>query len=179
MAGITISENSLSQNRSLLKKNHSPLFLLGLIFVSFSCHTEKVQIKDFDGPPTIIYKTKKDYSKNVPVMLSSDKSRIVSYPAVSDIGANGNYTYPDILIKNYLLDNRGIGPDVAFLSLTYEEYGRLKEIPPLAELYKMIIDKDPLTEMYNCGNRQQYAKGVEDFNKIIKSGSLQNCRKLR
>jgi hypothetical protein len=163
----------------VLKRDAILVIALATLFSLSACNTEKVVIKDFSGPPLIIYKTKKDYSKNVPVVLSSDKSKIVSYPAVADVNVNGKPAYPIVLAKKYMLDNRGIGPDVAFLSLTYEEYGNLKEIPALTELYNKIIDKDPLTEFYNCGNRQQFTNGIEDFNKIIKSGSLKNCRKLK
>ena len=88
------------------------------------------------GPHCIVYKTRADYSKLVPVILSADKSKIVSYPDVKDINNNGNFPYPSPLKKGYLLDNRGIGPDVAFIRLTYEEFARLKATPPAADLYR-------------------------------------------
>ena len=104
------------------------------------------------GPRCIVYKTKADYSQLVPVILSFDKSKVVSYPDVKDIYYNGKLAYPTQLIDGYLLDNRGIGSEVAFLKLNYEEYSRLIVTPHAEDLLKMIIDKDPLTEMYECGH---------------------------
>ena len=36
------------------------------------------------SPPVLIYKTRKDYSHNVPVIMDASRRRIVSYPAPSD-----------------------------------------------------------------------------------------------
>jgi hypothetical protein len=159
-------------------------FIVATMLPAFiSCKSESKsqqgEIKNFDNPPTIVYKTRGDYYKNVAVTLSDDKSKIVSYPHPSDLKKNGNFALPDILEKNYLLDNRGIGPNTAFLSITYEEFALMSEVPPVQELYNKIIDKDPFTEMYNCGNRYQYKNPVDDFNRLIKDGKLKNCRKLK
>src|ERR1035437_9891940 len=72
------------------------------------------------GPPTMVYKTKADYSKNVPVTLSDDKSVIISYPAPIDLKPGGSFATPTLLQDGYLLDNRGINAKVAFLKMTYE-----------------------------------------------------------
>ena len=95
------------------------------------------------GPPVIIYKTTRDYSRNVPVTLNADGTKIVSYPAVSDVRS---LPYPTPLADGFLLDNRGIGQHVAFLSYTYEEYAALPKTPTAAELFEKIIDKHPLVE---------------------------------
>ena len=131
------------------------------------------------GPRCIVYKTKADYSQLVPVILSSDKSKVVSYPDVKDIYYNGKLAYPTQLLDGYLLDNRGIGPDVAFLKLTYEEYSRLITTPHAGELLKMIFDKDPLTEMYECGNRNQYQDPAGTMRLWIRSGELFHQKRLK
>ena len=69
---------------------------------------------DFSGPPTTLYKTKADYNNKVPVTLSEDKTKIVSYPSPKDVFYNGNFAYPTPLAQGYLLDNRGIGKNVAY-----------------------------------------------------------------
>lgn len=131
------------------------------------------------GPPTIIYKTKKDYNKFVPVILSEDKSKIVSYPHPSDILVNDKFSYPTQLEKGYLLDNRGINNNVAFLSMTYEEYSKLEKAPLLEELFSMIIDKAPLVEIYNCGNRYTFKNEISvDLNKLIINNELTRCKCL-
>ncbi len=131
-----------------------------------------------DGPQTVIYKTKKDYKKFVPVILSDDKSKIVSYPHPKDIFYKGVLAYPTELKDEYLLDNRGINIYVAFLNITYEEYSKLEKVPLLDELFKMILDKDPLTEIYNCGNRYSFKNEISDLNRLIENNGLKECKCL-
>jgi hypothetical protein len=129
--------------------------------------------------PCIIYKTKRDYSRYVPVMLSEDKNKIVSYPDIRDIYYKGNLAYPTALNDGFLLDNRGIGPDVAFLNITYEAYRDLSKTPSIGELMKLILDKDPIQEMFQCGYRSQYSDPEKELNNIISSGNLKNCKRLK
>ena len=130
-------------------------------------------------PVAIIYKTKADYSKNVPVTLSEDKSHIVSYPAAQDVYTNGSLAYPAELEKGFLLDNRGVNVNSAFLKLTYEEYAKLKPLPGTDELYKMIIDKDPITEMYNMGTRRRFKDEKAELNSLIKKHKLKEFKKIK
>lgn len=131
------------------------------------------------GPPALVYKTRKDYSNHVPVLLSQDKSRIVSYPDPKDIRAKqGDFPLPSVLEEGYLLDNRGIGFHVAYLKMTYEEYAALPEAPSRETLMNMILDKDPLTEMYNCGNRQVFKDVVNDLNALIRTGQMKDLCKV-
>ncbi len=134
---------------------------------------------NYTGPPAIIYKTTNDYKKNVPVVLSDDKMKVVSYPAPSDVFRNGVLAYPSELISGYLLDNRGISLNTAFTKYTYEEYSKLKEAPDLTALYNSVIDKNPFTEMYNCGNRYRFKNEVSELNEIIKNNSLSSLKKLK
>ena len=125
-------------------------------------------------PPTIIYKTTQNYDKNVAIYLSEDKKTITGYPATSDVSAG---SYPTPLKKGYLLDNRGIGKNIAFISLTYEEYAALKKTPSTAELESMIIDKNPIKEMYYCGNRGQYSD-ISELNKLI-DNKFKGCQRVK
>jgi hypothetical protein len=134
---------------------------------------------DYSGPPTLVYKTRKDYYKNVPVSLSVDKSKIVSYPAISDVYYQGKLSYPTKLENGYLLDNRGINTNTAFLSLTYEEYSKLKKVPKLSEMYSLIIDKNPLLVLYNLGNRYRFNNEIKKLNEIIKSNKLKYFKRLK
>jgi len=104
------------------------------------------------GPPVIIYKTHADYYDKVPVMLSEDKSKIISFPGRKDIYYDGKLSYPTRLNNGFLLDNRGNDEHVAFLNITYEQYSVLDSTPSPEELYEMVLDKDPITEMYRCSN---------------------------
>lgn len=128
-------------------------------------------------PHVIIYKTKKDYSKQVPVLMNKDKNDIVSYPAPSDLKNGGAYSIPTPLYDGYLLDNRGIGPDVAFLDLTYEQYSEFKDAPAKEYLISKIIDRNPLTEMWDCGQRAETNPDINKLNGLIKN-KFPNCKKI-
>ena len=131
------------------------------------------------GPPAIIYKTRGDYYDKVPVTLSEDKTKVVSYPGVKDVFFKGELAYPTRLNDGFLLDNRGVDVNTAFLSLTYEEYRKLDETPTKEELYGMILDKDPLTEIYNCGSRYNYKDIVNELNNRIDEKKLDTFNKLK
>lgn len=126
------------------------------------------------GLPTVVYKTKKNYDDLVPVGLSNDKKQIVSYPDPRDLK---NLPKPTKLADGYLLDNRGIGRNVAFLKITYEEYAQLSEVPPIDSLKKWIIDKNPLEELYDCGQRFHFKNPIKEINTLIKTGKLkEECK---
>jgi len=151
--------NSQSNNMKQYFKIH--LCLTVVFGLSFGVRGQEMGVSQA-LPPIVVYKTTKDYSKNVAVTLSADKKTIVSYPARTDVSAR---SYPTPLNKGYWLDNRGISPNTAFLSITYEEYAKLKKTPSLEELYSMIIDKDPIKRMYICGRGSGV---VSELNALIK-----------
>lgn len=130
------------------------------------------------GPHMLVYKTKADYNNLVPVILSSDKSEIVSYPHPNDIKSGNEFQVPVLLHNGYLLDNRGIGENVAFLRLTYKEYSDLKEVPSLNELFGLIIDKDPLTELCDCGMKSASTDQIKQLNELIDSNKIRTACKV-
>jgi len=120
----------------------------------------EASMNSFALPSVIIYKTKADYSKNVPVGLDDERTAIISYPGQTDI--KGQEPIP--LKYGFLLDKRGIKSNVAFLKYTYDEFLALETIPRIAELFNDIIDADPLTEMYDCGKISDFNHGdLEDL----------------
>jgi hypothetical protein len=123
-------------------------------------------------PHIVIYKTRNDYRHNVPVLLSEDKALIVSYPHPSDLLLGDKPALPSVLHKGYLLDNRGIQKNVAFLKYTYEEYSKLKDVPSLEELQKNIIDTNPLTELWDCGECSNFTDLQKQLNEWIDKGML-------
>lgn len=130
------------------------------------------------SPPVIVYKTKKDYSRNVPVILSEDKLKIVSFPAHNDIKKDNDFVYPTKLNNGYLLDNRGITQHAAFLKFTYEDYYNMDNIPDASLLMNYILDKEPFTEIYQCGRRGDYKNPEEELNQKIETGKLKDCKNL-
>lgn len=126
-------------------------------------------------PPIIIYKTNKDYSKNVPITLSADKTAIMSFPDIRDVYYKEDLAYPTKLTRGFWLDNRGINENSAFLKYTYEEFSQLSETPSVEILYDRIIDKDPFVEMYIIACERD----TSEINKIIRSGLKKNCKKIK
>jgi len=137
--------------------------------------TQLVQPKFDASPAVVIYKTKKDYSRFVAVTLSADKSKIISYPAPSDISPE--MSVPVALADGYWLDKRGIGAHVAFLKMTYEEYAQLSSPPSKEQLWPQIQDKDPIVVMYNCGAAYSYTDKEKQLNEVIKSGKVKTLFK--
>lgn len=129
-------------------------------------------------PHAFIYKTTKDYSQYVPVILSEDKQEVIAYPDPADLAAVD--MRPVKLRNNYWLDRRGIGPRVAFLKLTYKQYAALEKAPSPDELKSMILDDRPLKEWCDCGSRYQYKNIKPELNALISSGKLRKrCKVIR
>ncbi|MCF8297942.1 MAG: hypothetical protein K9J13_10395 [Saprospiraceae bacterium] len=148
---------------------------------------EEIKVEDiqtqpqqsYAGPHVLIYKTSGDYSNNVPVILSEDKTKIVSYPDIKDVYTNGKLALPEQLANGFLLDNRGINKDVAFTNYSYEEYRNLEKTPSAAELLERVIDKDPLVELYDCGVKYKYKSLVSELNELISNNQFENFIKLK
>ncbi len=131
--------------------------------------TQIAIIFDSKVPKAIIYKTKADYNDLVPVTMNESRTAIVSYPAPSDLVSGGIYMKPTELAEGYLLDNRGITPNTAFLDYTYEEYAALDPFPTAEELLQHVKVKYPLAEMYYVGRTSSPDK-LHYYNSIIESG---------
>ncbi len=130
------------------------------------------------GPSVLVYKTKANYNNLVPVILSDDKTEIVSYPHPKDLLKGSEYSIPFVLNEGYLLDNRGIGKNVAFLKMSYEEYSNLKNIPSIKELHEIILDDDPLTELCDCGAKTGFTNEGKQLNKLIEDKKLRTICKV-
>jgi len=125
------------------------------------------------SPVVYIYKMKEDYSQQVPVMMDESRSRIVSYPHPADLLSGDELRLPTPLEQGYWLDNKGIGPNVAFLTYTYEVYSTLPTAPSMEDLMANIADKYPLLEIHACGRRADYKDIVSELNEKISEGILQ------
>jgi hypothetical protein len=142
--------------------------LLAIIILLVSCGV-KQEKEPQNLKQTVVYKTNGNYDFLVPVILNNDKTAIVSYPHMSDLKVNGKFTYPEKLVGGYLLDKKGINANVAFLKFTYEEYTNFKEVPSLDTLYESITDKNPIKEIYICGQLDK-----SEIVKLIKRNRLKS-----
>jgi signal recognition particle receptor subunit beta len=166
------------------------IFLLIVATASFStsCNymTEKTADKPLvttgvaaTGPDAVIYKTRADYDSLVPVIMNAEKTEIVSFPGTRDLRYKGEISFPTVLEDGFLLDNRGINENVVFLDMTYMEYMALDKTPAKAELMERILDRDPITVMYNCGKRALYENETEELNALILQGDFSGFEKLK
>jgi hypothetical protein len=132
------------------------------------------------GPPALVYKTRADYDKLVPVIMNDAKTVIVSYPHPNDLKSSQGYLQPVQLKKGYLLDKKGIGKNVAFLNITYEEFAKLSEPPSMEQLEKLLLDKDPLIELCDCGNIARFTDPVHQLNDYIRHHTLsERCKTIK
>ena len=137
-----------------------------------AAYTATAQHAHAAGPHQLVYKTKADYRNLVPVELSDDKSKIISYPDPHDVKAGGGRLLPTKLHKGYLLDNRGIGANTAFINMTLQKYAALPAAPAPSELFSMIVDKDPIVALCDCGKKSAFKNPADDINKLIDSRKL-------
>jgi hypothetical protein len=159
-----------------------------LVLLNISCSPKKEVVQNsrekllkqslIFEPPVLVYKTKRNYNNLVPILLSDDGKTIISYPQPKDLIVGSSFTLPTILNDGYLIDNRGIGRNVAFLSISYEEYSRFKNAPSIEEIYKLIIDKEPLLELCNCGTKTNFTNSEKELNYMISNNKLKTICKL-
>ncbi len=125
----------------------------------------------------MIYKTRGEYSVFVPVGLSPGSAKISNQPGIQDVVYvdSGEFKTPTPLHQGYLLDNQGVALDTAFTDMTYAEYAALSELPQPENLFKRIVDTDPITELYECKQFNGYLSQQEaaiKFNAMIDDGKL-------
>jgi hypothetical protein len=131
-------------------------------------------------PHILVYKAKKQYRSLVPVQLSGDGKTVVSYPDPVDVKTGSGYPLPVLLHKGYWLDKFGVGLNTAFIKMTYEQYSKLKTVPTPDELFNMIVDKAPVTELCDCGSRQDRKYTVKYLNGLIDGRRLRKeCKVIR
>lgn len=124
---------------------------------------------NISSPVVFIYQTDGDYFDKVPVILSNDRTEIISYPSPGDLKQGDALTLPTRLVDGWLLDNRGIGPTVAFLNYTYDEYSRMPSAPSPDVLMQHIITKNPLKQWRICGRKADYTNLVPQLNELIEN----------
>jgi len=128
----------------------------------------------------LVYRTKSDLHDQVPIMLSADRKTILSYPHPKDLRTSDGLSVPVKLENGWLLDRRGIGMNVAFLRMTYAEYAALENAPSLAELDAAITDRDPLTDLCDCGPRAAFTDPAAQIGNLIRHDSLYvRCKCLK
>ncbi len=139
-------------------------------------YQEPTNSKPKKTAPAIVYKTRADYRNFVPVTMNKERNAIESYPAPTDVFYRGVLAKPTELINGYLLDNRGISAQAAFLDITYEEYSKLPSVD-VDFLLQHIKDATPLLELYDCGSRSSFTNEVNDLNQVVRSG-FKGCKSM-
>ena len=164
---------------------HPTIVPIFLVIILFSCSQQPSKTTNENyvgqgvtGPPTIFYKTKSDYSNFVFVQMDENKERVTSFPAPSDIKGNMKINKPIALENGFLLDQRGIYPNSAFIDITFEDYAKLSSTPSNEELKALILDDDPFISMYRCNIRKD-DELVSKLNELIRNNNFDNCTRLK
>lgn len=123
------------------------IFCISLL--AFRCYCQMASFSP--RPHIIVYKTRKDFSDRVPVVISSDGNKLTSYPDPVDIRAVGLVAKPVRLNKGFLLSTYGIGLRTRFLKLTFEKFGKLERTPGSQELLEQTDRNYPFLEICDCG----------------------------
>jgi hypothetical protein len=132
------------------------------------------------GPHAVVYRTRVDVGDAVPIALSADGKEIVSYPHPLDLVKDGVLMVPTPLENGYLLDNRGIGPNAAFLTWSYADYAALDKAPSLDELYEAIDTRNPFLEIWDCGVRHMYSDPAKELGQLVSEGKLRSrCKPMK
>lgn len=165
------------------------ILAISLLILMQSCHRKAVvkapvgsASSDAIAKPSakvIIYKTNKDYSQQLPVGMNAARTEVQSYPSVSDIILGDSLRLPIGLGQGYWLDHQGIGPDHVFSHIRYDEYKSGLVSVRFKEILERLEDKHPITEMYECGDRNQYDQMIKSMQNLVREGALKSkCRQI-
>ncbi|MDE6271057.1 MAG: hypothetical protein K2M12_09430 [Muribaculaceae bacterium] len=94
-------------------------------------------------PKALVYRTNVPCPDKVVISLNTNRTAVQSFPAPTDVSAA---SAPLPLGHGWWLDRRGMGPNPAFIDMTYEQYAALKQAPSPAELLKMVLPDVHVTE---------------------------------
>jgi len=154
------------------------VILISFVTLMVSCKSTKVcSGMPKEQAPVIIYKTRLNHDKLVPVTLNNEKNAVISFPAPTDLFFKGELALPVKLRDGFLLDLRGISANTVFTSYTYETYSQMESPPPPQELLRNVIDTDPFESIYDCGKAGGYHNIVKELNAKIRKG-MKGCKPL-
>ena len=121
----------------------------------------------------MVYKTKGDYSNLVWVQLSADKKTVTSYPDPKDVLNQTSIKLADGYYSG------AVDVNTTFVNIRLEKYVNLKKPFTPEQLATLIINKNPFSELYNCGQSQGTGQDITRINSIIAGGTLStSCTKI-
>ncbi len=115
--------------------------------------------------PSIVYKTKKDYSNNVSVCYSYKDNKISCYPGPSDVV----HQRPEYLGNDYWFQKMAGN---VFLKVSIDEFVKIGNNGDWFQYISIdnILDSDPFLEVYSC----KPGSSVQDIKKIVQSGKIKS-----
>lgn len=105
-------------------------------------------------PRTTVYRTSEPVDSFVAISLNEARTAVQSFPAPSDVSTA---SVPLRLPDGWLLDRRGIGPNTAFIRMTYAQYAALPAAPAAAELMRLVIPGARVTDLLRLSMTPQEA----------------------
>jgi len=146
------------------------LVIVALVLSDTSCGWLRIPGPAAHNAPVVVYKTRKDYRDLVTVQLSADGRTITAFPAPYDAAGQ-----KPIQLENGYLLKRMVGD--AYLSLTIDEYAGAGHIYSKEGLLRLVIDRDPYLEKYDCSGCT--AMDTASINALIREGGLVNCKRIK
>lgn len=147
------------------------VFLLGLLM--FSCAGKRPMVKLADQAPLYIYKSKLSNNTWVPITLTDDKKSVMSYPHPKDVQRDGELLTPIRLKDGFLLDRQGINKNMVFIHISYADYAKRNGPLPIDSMLMMIVEPDPIIELYQIGYWGDFDDPVKELNRILRKGQLE------
>ncbi len=154
------------------------IIYITILILIFACGTNKssksessIEISENTINTVKLYKTNKDYSKLVPIRLSSDKKKIIGYPHPKDVLNDSSFNYPTQLYNGYWKDNIGIDTNTFYLDITLEKYSKLTTPPPIEVMMSKLIETNPFMEIWI--NKKGIDLSESELNGIILMGNLE------
>ena len=127
-------------------------------------------------PRAVVYKMSSNYEYHVPVTLDAGKTRLISYPAPSDVTPN---TAPVKLIDGYYLDRQGVNVNTVFLKWTRDEYSNLTKTPSKGDILENLMPLSYIADIVSLPmSINEALADTAEVNKLIREG-FPGCRIIK
>ena len=153
-----------------MRAGFTGIIMLFIVFSACKKTPSQTGVTTMLPEPVIIYKVDSDYIDNLIVQTSEDGKSITAFPGQSDAAKQK----PLKLAGGYYL-KRMTGD--SYLSISIDDYAEAKRDFSAGDLEKLILDEDPVTELYDCSDC--LSSDTAAVNRFILEGKLSTCTSLR
>ena len=149
-------------------------YLIILSLCIYACEKPNYRVDTY----IFVYKTRQDYSRNIYIRVNEEKTKVTSYPSLSDIDTIED-KLPKKLVYGYYLGTRRNGENGIQAVVTSATVYSYATVYNLDSLIKLVIDYDPFLEYYvskdisfNNSLRNNFGVDTSKLNTIIRHNEL-------